>query len=206
MYVLNQDAIRLVDTNRIVPFVECWERYYPSADYDERVYLTELNIDCELTEQNIKELLRWKDPRMLTHPKKADDGPNPRVIRVLEQIGAINGFRKGDFTADEFQAVTQNIFPNGMIWQLFLFHIARPSEWPIADQHVFRSYSVLFNSPVPDSVAGYRSYATVFRQLAEKFRESMVIRDNSALDAVKTNKRLDNALFAFGQFLGRYSR
>lgn len=206
MYVLDQQAIRSVDTKGIVPFIECWERYYDYANDDNRVYFAEINLDREVTPQNITRLLRWKDRRWLTHPKKADGEPNPRVIRVLDQLGSINGFRNGGLTADEFHAVTQNVFPNGMIWQLFLFHIARPSEWPIADQHVFRSYSLLFKAPAPDSVAAYRSYAKAFRQLTETFRQSAAIQDNTSLDIVKTNKRVDNALFAFGQFLAKYVR
>jgi len=109
MYVLNRDAFRSVNKNHVVRFVECWERYYDDAGYDKRKYFPELNIGRSLSEQNISRLLRWKDPRLLTHPAKADGKANPRVIRVLEQIGAINGFGDRGLTTDEFQGVTQKI-------------------------------------------------------------------------------------------------
>jgi len=203
MYVLNRDAFRGVDTNRVVRFVECWERYYKSCDHE---YFTELNIGNDLTEENISRLLRWKDPRMLTHPRKADGESNPRVTRVLEQIVSLNAFRKGTVSTDEFQEITQSIFPNGIIWQLFLFHVARPVDWPIADQNVFRSYSVLFNAAVPDSITAFGSYSKTFQELAAKFRRCAEINDNDQALVVRTNKRLDNALFAFGQFLATYDR
>jgi hypothetical protein len=186
MYVLNRDTFRSVDTNRIVQFVECWERYYDGDDIVE--YLSELNIGNDLSEQNVTRLLRWKDPLRLTHPRKTDGGPNPRVIRVLEQLGKLNEFRNGKLNASEFQSITNSLFPNGIIWQLFLFHLARPAEWPIADQHVFRSY------------------AKTFQELATRFRASVGIDDTDQVSVVQANKRLDNALFAFGQFLASYDR
>jgi hypothetical protein len=203
MYLLNRDAFRAVDTNGVARFVECWERYYKGND---REYSNELNIGNDLTEQNITRLLRWKDPRMLTHPRKTDGEPNPRVTRVLEQIASLNRFRNGNLTAGDFQRITQNIFPNGIIWQLFLFHLARPADWPIADQHVFRSYSVLFNAAVPDSITAFGAYSKAFLDLAAKFRKCAEIEDNDQAFVVRINKRLDNALFAFGQFLATYDR
>ncbi len=202
MYTLNRDAFRSVDTDRIAQFVECWDRYYDG--YDVAEYLSELNIGSDLTEQNVTRLLRWKDPIWLTHPKKKDGKANPHVVRVLRQLDALNGFRNGELNADEFQAITNGLFPNGIIWQLFLFHVAQPVEWPIADQHVFRSYSVMFGAAAPESIAAFSSYSKKFRELAASFRASVGIDDNDKALVVRENKRLDNALFAFGQFLAAY--
>jgi hypothetical protein len=124
MYLLNRDDFRAVDTNCLARFVESWERYYKGND-DE--YLAELNLGNDLTEQNISRLLRWKDPRFLTHPKKAGGGPNPRVRCVLERTVSINRFRHGELTADDFGKITQGIFPTGIIWQLFLFSSGSPN-------------------------------------------------------------------------------
>src|SRR5436853_7927950 len=98
MFVLNLNGFRAVDTNRVTQFVECWERYYRGKDQE---YLAELNLGNDLTEQNIARLLRWKDQRMLTHPKK-DGAPNLRVTRVLERIDSMNCFRNGNLTAFDF--------------------------------------------------------------------------------------------------------
>jgi hypothetical protein len=201
MYVLNQDDFRAVDTNCIVRFVECWERYYRGEDPE---YFAALNLGNDLTEKSITRLLRWEDPRFLTHPKKAGGEPNRHVTRVLERKVEINRFRNGDLTADDFGGITQKLFPTGFIWQLFLFHLARPTDWPIADRNVFRSYSVLFNATVPASINSFRAYAETCQKLAATFRSSIGINDADLGRVVTANKRLDNALVAFGQFLSKY--
>jgi hypothetical protein len=56
-------------------------------------YFNELNLDNDLSEQNIKRLLRWKDPRMLT--EKILSGPNTgkeneKVLKVIHKRECIN--------------------------------------------------------------------------------------------------------------------
>ena len=96
MFTLNRNDFRVADTNRLVEFVECWNRYYRGND-DE--YCAALNLGNDLTKQHISRLLRWKDPRFLTHPNQ-DGSPNPRVERVLERTASINDFRNGRIDAD----------------------------------------------------------------------------------------------------------
>lgn len=214
MYVLQRGDFRVVDPVRVVQFVECWERYYRGdirlPNSDEVIdYFAELNLGHELSERNLIRLLRWKDQRMLTHPMHASSGgqnPNPRVARVLREIQSINRFRKADVSDLDFKNVTQSVFPNGIIWQLFLFHIARPWEWPIADQHVFRSYSVLYSAAAPVNIDTFHTYVRSFNDLADMFRYCLGVNNNDLANVVKANKRLDNALMAFGQFLGTYDR
>jgi hypothetical protein len=92
----------------------------------------------------------------------------------------------------------------GIIWQLFLFHLARPTDWPIADRNVFRSYRVLFNATVSDSINAFRAYTETFQKLAATLRSATGIDDADLGRVVTANKRLDNALVAFGQFLAKY--
>jgi len=108
--------------------------------------------------------------------------------------------------ADDFENITHSIFPNGIIWQLFLFHLARPQDWPIADRNVFHSYSALFKADIPDSIVAYRSYADEFHKLASLLRRALRIDNTDLALVVMANKRLDNALVAFGQFLATYDR
>ena len=202
MFTLNRNDFRGADTNRLVQFVECWTRYYRG---DDDKYLAALNLGDDLTKQHIARLLRWKDPRFLSKSNR-DGTPNQHVKRVLAKTGAINDFRNSRIDPEDFEKITHSIFPNGIIWQLFLFHIARPTDWPIADRNVFHSYSVLFNANIPDTIVAYHSYANEFRRLASLFRRASRIDDSDLVHLVMTNKRLDNALVAFGQFLATYDR
>jgi hypothetical protein len=45
-----------------------------------------------------------------------------------------------------------------------------------------------------------------FQELATRFRASVGIDDTDQVSIIQANKRLDNALFAFGQFLASYDR
>jgi hypothetical protein len=146
---------------------------------------------------------------MLTHPKQESNGstaPNSRVERVLGNLDRINQFRNSGLSEGGFAQVTQKVFPNGIIWQLFLFHIAQPWRWPIADQHVFRAHSLLFNLPAPNSIEVFRAYADQFHTTAKRLREDPHVDENDLNAVVRANKRLDNALMAYGQFLQIYDR
>jgi hypothetical protein len=208
MFCLNRDDFRRRDEAQLAGFVICWERYYrgsvPVSPTDATLidYEAELNIQGALTDQNVARLLRWKDPRMLTHPK-VDGTNNHRVENVLAQLDAINQFRNGILDQQAFAQTTAGIFPNGIVWQLFLFHIARPWEWPIADQHVFRAHAVLFDQPAPQTLAGFEQYRNNFAQLAQALPD---IHNGSRVDIVRRNKRLDDALMSYGQFLLAYDR
>jgi hypothetical protein len=208
MFCLNRDDFRRRDEAQLAGFVICWERYYrgsvPVSPTDATLidYEAELNIQGALTDQNVARLLRWKDPRMLTHPK-VDGTNNHRVENVLAQLDAINQFRNGILDQQAFAQTTAGIFPNGIVWQLFLFHIARPWEWPIADQHVFRAHAVLFDQPAPQTLADFEQYRNNFAQLAQALPD---IHNGSRVDIVRRNKRLDDALMSYGQFLLAYDR
>lgn len=211
MFYLDPREFRGGDRTRLVPFVECWERYYRGtvtvapANAQPIDYFAELNVGAELTRQNVTRLLRWKDPRLLTHPKRNSTGNkrNLRVVGVLNQLEAINSFRRGDMNRVDFTDVVHGTFRQGIVWQLFLFHIARPWEWPIADQHVFRAYSALFGGSIPNTLESFDAYRTLFHDLAKALP---LPAGPPRAATVEKNKRLDNALMAYGQFLRAYDR
>jgi len=208
MFVLNRDHFRGSNEAHLNNFVTCWERYYrgsvpiSSADTTLINYEVELNIQSDLTEQNVTRLLRWKDPRMLTH-LKVNGTDNHRVRNVLNKIRALNQFRNGSINRQTFAQTTAGIFPNGIVWQLFLFHIARPWEWPIADQHVFRAHAALFQQPAPQTLDAIELYRNNFACLAQAFQGISV---DCRVETVRRNKRLDDALMSYGQFLLAYDR
>ena len=217
MFILNVKQFGEFDLTMARQFVEYWSKQYPydSAkvfDSDEVIdYIDELNLGDNLSEQNVKRLLRWKDPRMLTEKilsgsRKGNE--NKKVLKVIEKREQINKFRRSEIGVDDFKNETERIFPNGFVWRIFLFHIARPFEYPIADQNVFRTFSTQKLTKTPeDWDEGYQQYRDYFFQIA--ISSGIIVEKPKGHEAdikeiVKRLKRVDDALFAFGQFLNSY--
>ena len=219
MFVITSSKLKEFDINKAREFVDYWGRLHTFVsvkcyDSDEEVnYIEELNIGNRLTEQNIKRLLRWKDPRMLT--EKILSGPdegkdNKRVLKVLERRDDINQFRELGIGIgiEDFQRVTKEIFSEGFVWPIFLFHIARPHEFPIADRNVFKSYSIHKQVKIPENWTEYEDYIDYFFQIAiaaNIISEKPQGNEPNLVEIVKELKMVDNALVAFGQFLYSYN-
>jgi len=146
MFIISEKQLRDFDLTNAKQFVQYWGKPYSYAsvkDYNTKKdidYIEELNLGNSLSGQNIKRLLRWKDPRMLT--EKILSGPNEgkdnlKVLKVLDKRNSINRFRKGNMGAEEFKTTTEKIFPNGFVWQIFLFHIADHLSFPLQIEMFF---------------------------------------------------------------------
>jgi hypothetical protein len=150
VYTIDLSNVARYDTQNARSFVEFWRQFYEDdikvLDAEERIdYFKELNIANDLTEENLRRLLRWKDPRLLTHrilsgKNKGQD--NARVRKVLANLGPINQFRNDQITAAEIRGTIDQVFADGVVWKAFLQHIAQPHVYPIADQNVFRVWSL----------------------------------------------------------------
>ena len=218
MLILNSKQLGKFDLPKAKQFVDYWGKPYSYAsvkDYNTGKvidYIEELNLGNRLSEQNIKRLLRWKDSHMLT--EKILSGPdkgknNIKVLKILEEQKSINRFRQGDIRIEEFKITTEKIFPNGFVWQIFLFHIARPFEFPIADRNVFRTFSIHKNTMIPKDWEGYKDFMDYFFQIAifaGIITKKPTGNELDLKEIVKRLKRVDNALVAFGQFLSSYRK
>lgn len=217
MFVLDKKQFIKFNQEEAKQFIEFWESKYPGDKTkifksDETIdYLNELNLRNRLTEENIKRLLRWKDPRRLTEEKVTGLNKGKRnevVSKVLENIEYINAFRFGKMNEKDFKEKIGSIEGIGEhIFQKFLFHIARPFEFPIADQNVFRAFSTQKKMDIPEDWNGYKHYIDYFFDIA--LSAGIIIEkpkgNENNLDVIVTGlKRVDNALFAFGQFLDTY--
>jgi hypothetical protein len=208
MFTLNQDEMAEFDIERAADFVTFWSQF---NDYRITIrgtenpidYFAELNLGADLTEENARRLLRWKDPHRLTQiiltgPNSGQQ--NQGVEKALQALPSLNDFRRGAVTEVAIRETVANVFPNGAVFQIFLLHIARPYQYPIADQHVFRAYA-LHNAQSPtitwDTYTGYRNY---FSQIAQTLEIQEVPANMREL------KRIDDALNAFGKFLKSYFR
>lgn len=216
MFILDIKQFEEFDLNSAEQFVNYWSKHYSydtikAFDSNEVIhYINELNLGNNLTEQNIKRLLRWKDPRMLTEEKISEPNKgkkNKKVLSVIEKTDSINKFRQSKINEKEFKTETEKIFPSGFVWQIFLFHIARPFEYPIADQNVFRAFSTQKHTAIPKDWEGYTHYMDHFFQIAISYgiiAKKPNGHESDIKEIVKKLKKVDNTLFAFGQFLSSY--
>ena len=91
---------------------------------------------------------------------------------------------------NKFWKVICGIVKTGLIWRVYLLHIARPDDYPIVDQHVLRAYHFLTFGEISEleqTLETYFSYREFFFKIA---RESG-----------KEPRLVDKALMAFGQYL-----
>jgi hypothetical protein len=209
VYTLNPLEIAKFDLKNASQFVDFWSQFYNDSinvfESEERIdYLAELNIGKDLTEENVRRLLRWKDRLYLT--ERIRSGPNEgkdnkRVLRVLEHVTSINQFRNDLSTEDDMRKTTAQIFHNRIVWKAFLLHIAKPHSYPIADGNVFQACSLHTGLWVDhENWATYAAYSDYFGRIAGAIGITRTVENIARL------KRIDDALMVFGQFLRAYYR
>lgn len=208
MYSINLPDVARYDLSTADVFVEFWSQFYgyevKLLNAEQQIdYFSELNVGGDLTEENVCRLLRWKDPRHLTHivlsgPKAG--AANSTVAKILDRLDLINRFRRDQLTEDAIRLTAAEVFDSGMVWRAFLVHIAKPHIYPIADQNVFRAWSLHTQSRDEQTWETYDAYRRYFNGIAETLRVARTIENLRRL------KQIDNALFAFGQFLKAYYR
>ena len=188
---------RLYERCSAEEFVTFWEQFYHSKMPDQ-VYQANLNIGYELTQSNIEILWRWKNERYGV----------PMIAPTKEILPHINAFRKSPSVTEEaeesFWQKTRTVSAAGIIWQAFVFHMVRPGDYPILDQHAMRAFLCLaegyvYLNPKQTSVA-CRSYSR-FRSVYHPYRDFFFrLTEESHCPEPKA---ADRALWAFGRHLKR---
>lgn len=214
MYTLNLDEIARFDLANALHFVDFWSKFDDSTagfdvtnegqGKDAKIdYFAELNLGNEVTEENLRRLLRWKDPRFLSPiiksgPNKGE--PNPKVEKVLNRRSVINRFRKDEIGEAEMRAEADKIFPSGPIWRFLLLHIAKPVIYPLADENVLEAWSLhtRLSKKKPYTWQTYDAYRSYFGQIAAAIGVA------ETTDKIRELKRIDGAILAFGRFLMAY--
>jgi hypothetical protein len=92
------------------------------------------------------------------------------------------------------------VFTDGIVWKAFLLHIAKPHIYPIADQNVFRVWSLHTGLKNDQTWATYASYCDCFSQIA------IAVGVDWTVQNIRQLKRIDDALLVFGQFLDSYRK
>jgi len=181
---MNLNILTPTSTN-IQDFIEFWSKQY--AYNNENTYYN--SITKEVFELNdIQNLYIWKNGMKLSMLKQksldAKIKAKLSIINTLKKYKTINieGFKT------EFKDVSA-------VWKIFLLHTLKPNEYPIYDQHIHRAFLFIHNEDWSnisnDSVTNKNKELFYFERYLP-FVESINYSDL---------KKLDEAFFAFGQFL-----
>ena len=189
-----------IESDNILSFVKHWSGLY--NDPLESIY--EKHIKETLTEYNIKELYRWKNEgkgKIAAHKIKSIENnyliPLPALDKLEDRY--LNHKQEG-----------------GAIWNIFYLHMLSknphlkqklPDEYPIFDKHAYRAMRFMKlkeprELPKSDSQVNklfiyteYIKYKKFYKEIENKIQEYL----NEDGDHAK--RKIDMALFKFGQFL-----
>jgi hypothetical protein len=134
------------------------------------------NVGKQLTEQTRLELFEWKNGSVIAKKKIESINKNYPLVFNGNQEDRYLNHKKG----------------GGAIWNIFYIHCLNPSQWPIYDQHTFRAMKYMKTGQITE-------IGNTNKQKYESYKNAYIpfIRSFGDID----HRKLDKALFAFGQFL-----
>ncbi|WP_412464105.1 hypothetical protein [Flavobacterium mekongense] len=166
-------------------FINAWSMLYSYANesvYKEAISKTIFN------EEDVTSLLVWKNGMRLSNMKKNSLNKN-----ILSKLSVINTFKNSEhFNLEIFKEEFKDL---SAVWKIFLLHIIKPDTYPIYDQHIHRTYLYIHKKDYSNlsntSVNNKEKERFYFEEYLQFIRSS----------GIKDIKKLDEAFFAFGQFL-----
>ncbi len=167
-------------------FVDFWRRLYNYSD-DNR-YNEHIN-SIEFTKASIEELFQWKNGMTLKGSGGKEKSLNDKIIN---RISIINQYKKQkSIDLKLFNADFANV---SAVWRIFLLHTIKPTVYPIYDQHIHRCFNFINNL----------DWRSINNTIADKTKLDFYF--NTYLPyinslGVSDLKAMDEAFFAFGQFL-----
>jgi hypothetical protein len=172
--------LQSIESYSIELFIDFWstQYYYPK---NEHFYKD--NICKEIfTKKDVVDLYTWKNGMNLSANKQES-----LENKILSKLDIINDFKNHglptlDFFLDEFKEVS-------FVWKIFLLHIIKPKTYPIYDQHIHRAFKYLMSE---------NDIIQQARELEFYFKFYLPFIEN---EQIKEIKKMDEAFFAFGQFL-----
>ena len=140
-----------------------------------------------LSEKDVKDLFQWKNGMKLSQAKEKS-----LKIKILKKIKIINSLRATteidlDYFLKEFKEVS-------VVWKVFLLHIISPSMYPIYDQHIHRAYRFM-NNEASDGIKASMNESVKLKFYFEEYYPFV------KQSKIKDLKKMDEAFFAFGQFI-----
>lgn len=166
-------------------FVSYWSSFYY---YDlENLYNNTIN-NAQFTSKCLFDLFKWKNGMKLSLLKRIS-----LESKIISKLDFINLSKSSGVNLEEFNTVFNNV---SAVWRIFLLHIINPHKYPIYDQHIHRAFNFINGLDITNisSTLSDKVKLEFYFETYLKFIESQTDTDINM-------KRLDEALFTFGQFI-----
>lgn len=179
-------------TNDFKDFVNCWSQLYSFSN--EAIYRVSISKKT-LTKIDIQNLYEWKNGMRLSVLKQKS-----LDTKIKSKLSIINDFKnEADIDIELFKTEFKSL---STVWKIFLLHIIKPNKYPIYDQHIHRAFLFIHNedwSNISNDTINNKAKEQFYFERYLPFIESQNIKDI---------KQLDEAFFAFGQFIktGNYAK
>ena len=180
---LNLPILTNKQSGSLQGFISFWSKLYV---YDNAVLYERIH-NTTLSENDLKDLYKWKNGMKLSQAK--EKSLNTKIISKIDVVNNLRAASNFDleYFLKEFKQVS-------VVWKVFLLHILKPNRFPIYDQHVHRAYRFINNQ----SSNGIKASMNESVKLKFYFEEYYpFVRQSKITDL----KKMDEAFFAFGQFI-----
>lgn len=166
-----------IEKTSLDEFIAHWSQRYAYAS--EEKYTN--NIGRPLTERSRLELFEWKNGSNISKRKWDSIVSNYPL----------------NFNGDRDKRYLNHRENGGAIWNIFYLHCLDQAEYPIFDQHTYRAMKYLKTGKIEEiSHTGKQKYDAYSNEYKPFFRDTLSQSLNQS-----DRRKLDKALFGFGQFL-----
>jgi len=177
-------VLKSISSASINEFVEHWRPLYAYAN--EGLYKNNIAVE-QFNLKNLTELFQWKNGMILSGKKEKS-----LQEKVIGRIELINKYKRiNNIDLDQFNGDFSNM---SAVWRIFLLHIICPNKFPIYDQHIHRTYNFI------NGIEWKTVKNTMPNQQKMEFYQNTYLQFINEIKYPEI-KALDEAFFAFGQFL-----
>lgn len=166
-------------------FINYWKKRYSYGNDDKYEELMKNNLANDA--DSLRKLFVWKNNNMNLSPQK--QGSIDEKIEWLESVKECGEKERIKMAKEKYLCRSKG----GAIWNIFFLHCLARQEFPIYDQHTFRSMKYLktgeFAKNETSDKEKYKNYITEYVPFLNENFEGYNRRD------------IDKALFTFGKFL-----
>jgi hypothetical protein len=186
MLLQNLYIIQKHPCDSLIEFIDHWRNLY--SYFDDSKY--RLNIDkSEFSAEHLEDLFHWKNGMTLKGSGGKEKSLNEKI---LKRIDIINHYKK--LHVIDLNQFNDDFSDISAVWRIFLLHTIQPNVYPIYDQHIHRTYNYIHNE----------EWQTINNTISDKkkieFYYSTYLPFVQNIGTVDL-KAMDEAFFAFGQFL-----